>query len=80
MSLSTVILVAQCHGDPRPDAAMLYPGFPAGENCGFMGEISVSDLTDGMHEVTIRITASDEATAELSTTFEVDNHAFETDA
>ena len=45
-----------------------------------MGEISVSDLTDGMHEVTIRITASDEATAELSTTFEVDNHAFETDA
>ena len=66
------------YGDPRPDAAMLYPGFPAGENCGFMGEISVSDLTDGMHEVTIRITASDEATAELSTTFEVDNHAFET--
>ncbi len=74
-----MILVAQCRmviRDQTPPCFIL--DFPAGENCGFMGEISVSDLTDGMHEVTIRITASDEATAELSTTFEVDNHAFET--
>ena len=23
------------YGDSRPDAAALYPGFPAGANCGF---------------------------------------------
>src|SRR5215203_3527922 len=66
------------YGDPRPDAATLYPGFPAGASCGFLGEISVGDLPDGMHESTIRITASNGAQAELTTTFEVDNHAFET--
>jgi O-antigen biosynthesis protein len=66
------------YGDPRPDAAALYPGFPAGASCGFLGEISVGDLPDGMHESTIRITASNGAQAELTTTFEVDNHAFET--
>ena len=36
--------------DSRPDAAALYPGFPAGASCGFLGEISVGDLPDGMHE------------------------------
>ena len=46
------------YGDSRPDAAALYPGFPAGANCGFLGEITVGDLPDGMHEVTIRISAS----------------------
>src|SRR5215210_5737726 len=66
------------YGDPRPDAAALYPGFPAGASCGFLGEISVGDLPDGMHESTIRIKASNGAQAELTTTFEVDNHAFET--
>src|SRR5215212_1133864 len=66
------------YGDPRPDAAALYPGFPAGASCGFLGEISVGDLPDGMHEATIRISASNGAQAELTTTFEIDNHAFET--
>jgi O-antigen biosynthesis protein len=65
------------YGDSRPDAAALYPGFPAGANCGFLGEISVRDLPDGMHDVTIRISASNGTRAELSTSFEVDNHAFE---
>src|SRR5215212_3317445 len=65
------------YGDPRPDAAALYPGFPAGASCGFLGEISVGDLPDGMHESTIRISASNGAQAELTTTFEIDNHAFE---
>ena len=65
------------YGDPRPDAAALYPGFPAGASCGFLGEISVGDLPDGMHEATIRISASNGAQAELTTSFEVDNHAFE---
>lgn len=65
------------YGEPRPDAAALYPGFPAGANCGFSGEISVGDLPDGFHEVTIRISATDVDSAEISTTFEVDNHAFE---
>jgi O-antigen biosynthesis protein len=66
------------YGDPRPDADALYPGFPAGENCGFLGEVAVGDLPDGMHDVTIRIVATEDVKAELSTTFEVDNHAFET--
>ena len=66
------------YGDPRPDAAALYPGFPARASCGFLGEISVGDLPDGMHESTIRISASNGAQAELTTTFEIDNHAFET--
>ena len=66
------------YGDPRADAAALYPGYPAGENCAFSGEISVGDLPDGMHDLTIRISASDGAQSELATTFEVDNHAFET--
>ena len=65
------------YGDSRPDAAALYPGFPAGASCGFLGEISVGDLPDGMHDATIRISASNGARAELSTSFEVDNHAFE---
>jgi O-antigen biosynthesis protein len=65
------------YGDPRPDAAALYPGFPAGANCGFLGAINVGDLPDGMHDVTIRISASNGTRAELSTSFEVDNHAFE---
>src|SRR5215212_9739423 len=65
------------YGDPRPDAAALYPDFPAGASCGFLGEISVDDLPDGMHEATIRISASNGAQAELSTSFEIDNHAFE---
>ncbi len=66
------------YGDSRPDAAALYPGFPAGANCGFLGEIAVGELPDGMHETTIRISASDGALAELTTSFEIDNHAFET--
>ncbi|MBW3632377.1 MAG: glycosyltransferase family 2 protein [Chloroflexi bacterium] len=66
------------YGDSRPDAAALYPGFPAGANCGFLGEIAVGELPDGMHEASIRISASDGALAELTTSFEVDNHAFET--
>jgi GT2 family glycosyltransferase len=66
------------YGEPRPDAAALYPGFPAGESCGFLGEISVGDLPNGMHESTIRISASDGSQADLTTSFEVDNDAFET--
>ena len=66
------------YGDHRPDAAALYPGFPAGASCGFSGEISVGKLPDGMHDATIRISSSDGARAELSTTFEIDNQAFET--
>ncbi len=66
------------YGEPRHDAAALYPGFPAGENCGFNGEFVVDDLPDGMHELTIRISASDGALAELTTSFEMDHRAFET--
>lgn len=66
------------YGEPRPDAAALYPGFPAGVNCGFSGEIPVGDLPDGFYDVTIRITSTEENHAEIATTFEVDNHAFET--
>jgi GT2 family glycosyltransferase len=65
------------YGDSRPDAAALYPSFPAGASCGFLGDISVGDLPDGMHEATIRISASNGAQAELTTSFEIDNHAFE---
>ena len=66
------------YGESRPDAAALYPGFPAGASCGFLGEIPVGDLPDGMYESTIRISASDGSQAELTTSFEVDNDAFET--
>ena len=66
------------YGEPRPDAVTLHPGFPVGENCGFFGEVAVGDLPDGMHDVVIRISASDGAHAQLATTFELDNHAFET--
>ena len=65
------------YGHDRPDAAALYPTFPAGANCGFSGEIDVSDLPDGMHTATIRISASNGAQANLTTSFEVDNHAYE---
>ncbi len=66
------------YGEPRPDAAALYPGFPAGASCGFLGEISVGELPNGMYESTIRISASDGSQAELTTSFEIDNDAFET--
>jgi GT2 family glycosyltransferase len=66
------------YGELRLDAAALHPGFPAGANCGFTGEIPVGDLGDGFHECTVRIWANDVDHAELTTTFEVDNHAFET--
>ena len=66
------------YGSPRPDAAALYPGFPAGENGGFFGEIPVGDLPDGMHEVTIRVIAAEDSRAELTTTVEIDNDAYET--
>jgi GT2 family glycosyltransferase len=66
------------YGVSRPDAAALYPGFPAGAHCGFSGEISLEKLPDGMHDATIRISSSDGAHAELSTTFEIDSQAFET--
>ena len=51
--------------------------FPLAQTADFSGEISVRDLPDGMHDVIIRISASNGARAELSTSFEVDNHAFE---
>lgn len=66
------------YGDIRTDAAALYPGYPAGASCGFASEIAVGDLPDGMHEVIIRISTSDGDAAQLVTTFEIDNHAFET--
>jgi GT2 family glycosyltransferase len=65
------------YGEPRPDADQLYPGYPAGANCGFMTEVQVGHLPDGMHDLMIRISASDGAQAELKTTFEIDNHAYE---
>lgn len=66
------------YGDPRPDAANLYPGYPAGDRCAFAGEISVADLADGMHDVLVRISGAAGEMAQLATTFEIDNHAFET--
>ena len=66
------------YGELRLDAAALHPGFPAGAHCGFTGEIAVGDLGDGLHDCTVRIWANDIDHAELTTTFEVDNHAFET--
>jgi GT2 family glycosyltransferase len=66
------------YGAPRPDAAVRYPDFPAGDNCGFYGEIPVGDLPDGFHEVTIRVIAGEDSRAELTTTVEIDNDAFET--
>ncbi len=66
------------YGELRLDASALHPGFPAGAQCGFTGEISVGDLGDGFHDCTVRIWANDTDHAELTTTFEVDNHAFET--
>jgi GT2 family glycosyltransferase len=64
-------------GVARPDVASLYPELPEGENCGFMGEVPVADLCDGLHTLVIRFDAPDGDGAELSTTFEVDNHAYE---
>ena len=66
------------YGELRLDAAALHPGFPAGANCGFTGEIPVGDLGDGFHDCTVRIWANEIDHSELTTTFEVDNHAFET--
>lgn len=66
------------YGELRLDAAALHPGFPVGAHCGFTGEIPVGDLGDGFHDCTVRIWANDVDHAELTTTFEVDNHAFET--
>jgi GT2 family glycosyltransferase len=65
------------YGEPRPDVGVLYPGYPAGDNCGFSGDIDVSDLPDGVHEFTVRISTPEGGRAQLDTTFEVDNHAFE---
>jgi GT2 family glycosyltransferase len=66
------------YGEKRPDAAALYPGFPAGDRCGFSGEIPVADLPDGLHQITVRIWAAEDEKAEITTTFEIDNHAYET--
>ena len=66
------------YGELRLDAAALHPGFPAGAQCGFTGEIPVGDLGDGFHDCIVRIWANDTDHAELTTTFEVDNHAFQT--
>jgi GT2 family glycosyltransferase len=66
------------YGDLRPDAANLYPGYPAGGRCAFGAELSVADLADGMHDFVIRITGTAGEVAQLATTFEIDNHAFET--
>ena len=53
------------------------PVFPPGQVADFSGRISVGDLPDGMHQATIRISASNGTQAELTTSFEIDNHAFE---
>ena len=62
-------------GQPRPDVVVIHPGYPDGENCGFMGLVPVAGLTDGEHGLVLRITAKDGRQAELATRFEVDSTA-----
>ncbi|MDP9364573.1 MAG: glycosyltransferase family 2 protein [Chloroflexota bacterium] len=59
----------------RPDVVAIHPGYPDGENCGFAGRVPTKDLTDGLHELRIRVVALDGSHAELRTQFEVDSTA-----
>jgi len=65
-------------GEPRPDVAALYPGFPDAENCGFTGGIPMHDFEDGPHQLEIRITANDGKVARITANFELDSTAFST--
>ena len=59
----------------RPDVAALHPGYPDGENCGFVGKIPTEGLGDGQHDILIRVVAEDGKQADLRTHFEVDSTA-----
>ncbi len=59
----------------RPDVAIIHPGYPDGENCGFLGRVPVEGLADGDHKLVIRVTALDGFRVELKTQFEVDSTA-----
>ena len=61
---------------PTPPA--LYPGFPAGRTVASWARSPSATCRTECTRSTIRISPSDGGRAELTTTFEIDNHAFET--
>lgn len=63
----------------RPDVAALYPGYPDGEQCGFVGEIPVDDLPNGKHQLTIEVSAHDGNRIEINTSFHIDTTAIESE-
>ena len=66
------------YGESRPDVAALYPEFPDGVDCGFVGAVPMADLADGPHRLEIRIVGRDGRVSKVGTTFEVDSTAVDT--
>jgi GT2 family glycosyltransferase len=66
------------YGEPRPDVAALYPEFPDGVDCGFVGAVPMASLEDGPHKLEIRIFGRDGRVSRVGTTIEVDSTAVAT--
>ena len=58
-------------GLSRPDVALAYSTLPGIEQAGFAGVIPVSDLSSGLHTVTVRITAGNRDQVEFEREFEL---------
>jgi GT2 family glycosyltransferase len=58
-------------GVPRPDVALAYPTLLGIEHAGFSGVLPVSDLSPGVHTVTVRISVGNGDQAEVEREFEV---------
>jgi GT2 family glycosyltransferase len=59
------------YGALRQDVAMIHPSFPDAEHSGFVGTVVVTGLEDGLHELTVLVTAEDGQQREIKARFEV---------
>ncbi|MBA2520672.1 MAG: glycosyltransferase family 2 protein [Chloroflexia bacterium] len=59
------------YGLPRPDIAATHPGYPDGDHGGFSGDIALTDLRPGPHELCIRISDQQGRYADATTTIEL---------
>ncbi|MCC6312613.1 MAG: glycosyltransferase [Thermomicrobiales bacterium] len=60
------------YGALRPDVARLYPFYPSADHSGFSASLSVADLAEGDHVLTVVMTAADDQTATIEIPFIVD--------
>ncbi|MDQ3696167.1 MAG: glycosyltransferase family 2 protein [Chloroflexota bacterium] len=59
------------YGLLRPDIAVAHPGYPDAEHGGFSGDISLTDLRAGPHELCVRIFDTRGRYADATTTIEI---------